>query len=595
MKISKVEIERFRGIRSLNFSMPSNIQLVAGANNSGKSTLMSALDFFFSGEVSNIALEFFQPKNRYYKLESPRALTKIKIYFDSLSSSEAIEFEDVISQRSQGFWCQIRITRTGQVSYTCSQGGDAKTVYEKIVSRFSVFHIPVLRVSQDGISDIESERLIKAVSDVLVRNRPGPKSREQKRFESSAKSFKKLIGKVLGEAKTASSNLLPSDSTVQFDFPSNAEILKSVLENIGVQSRPKDGLTLKEEGTGYQSLLALGLLKHVANQETNRRNQNLLILLEEPEAFLHPQYQRLVAKYLDDISERAQIFVSTHSPTIIDATDVQNVMRLERDMAGLQLTWNPEKLSEKSRGNLSRWCDAKNSELIFSSLVILCEGISDVNVIKRIFEFSLESFVSLPDISIISMESKDNGDKFAELVTRFNIPCLFIFDKDVHSGNRTTLKKVVDILGKKFSQNEYNQMNSIAGRENDTLETNNSNRDAINKILMRRNIFTLSSDIEGALATSYPRRTVSKFLEELSLVDTSGIESLREQQGYDYYKKLFRLIGSKGWENTKSKSKIKPHQTSAIIDHSGVDFSPKSDLHELRKVMREFVTKYNKR
>jgi len=176
MRICRVEIERFRGIRELSFTVPSSLQLIAGANNAGKSTVMAALDFFFKGDYTNLDLELIQPKNSYYSKESPRALTKIKIEFTDLTIPEKRDFKDAISPRKKSFWCQIKISRKGEISFGCSQKADAKFLYDRLISKFSVFHIPVLRVMQGGVSNTESQRLMKAVTAVLIRNRPGPKT-----------------------------------------------------------------------------------------------------------------------------------------------------------------------------------------------------------------------------------------------------------------------------------------------------------------------------------------------------------------------------------------------------------------------------------
>ncbi len=589
MRITKIEIERFRGIRKLTTTVPGNVQLIAGANNSGKSTVISALDLFFQGEEGIKKAKNLSPKNAYYVREGSRALTTIKIWFSNLSTNDKKDYKDAISKRSNSFWCKVKVSRNGEVAFSCSGTGNATELYKKLISRYTIFHVPVLRVSNDGFSSTENHRFIQTIRDVLIRNRPGPKSKYQKKYEDHYKKVSNLIGRVLSESKEAASNLLPSDSEIKFKFPNAGMILENILKEITIQSRPKFDLSTKEEGTGYQSLLALGLLKHIVELESSRRNQSTLILLEEPEAYLHPQFQRKVISYIRDLSKNSQLIVSTHSPTIIDAAEIQNIMRIERDPSGLNYDWNPEHLSANSKGKLSRWCDAKNSELIFSDKVIFCEGFSDAVVIRKIIEQSQDLNNLSDNLSVIAMGGRDNPDVFAELTLRFNVPSLFIFDRDIYTGNRSTLKKLCNTIGVGLSKRDTEKFERLKRQACFNLEESAAMRRDANVGLIRRNIFVFASDIEGAVATSYPKKRILDELLSIELIDNQQKEILSTKQGADYYDGVFDVIGSKGWNMKKVKNKSKPHIPGLIVEDLSTQFTQNSDLAKLKQVLKQFL------
>ena len=50
MRIVRVEIERFMGLRRVTLELNPALQVVAGPNNAGKTTLFRALEFFFAPE-----------------------------------------------------------------------------------------------------------------------------------------------------------------------------------------------------------------------------------------------------------------------------------------------------------------------------------------------------------------------------------------------------------------------------------------------------------------------------------------------------------------------------------------------------------------
>lgn len=47
MQLCRVSIERFNGIKKLDLSLENSLQIIAGPNNSCKSTILKAIHYFF--------------------------------------------------------------------------------------------------------------------------------------------------------------------------------------------------------------------------------------------------------------------------------------------------------------------------------------------------------------------------------------------------------------------------------------------------------------------------------------------------------------------------------------------------------------------
>lgn len=58
MKLKNIEIEKFRTIENLSVSM-SDMLIMVGENNCGKSNILRALDLFYQDSVRGIDEEFF--------------------------------------------------------------------------------------------------------------------------------------------------------------------------------------------------------------------------------------------------------------------------------------------------------------------------------------------------------------------------------------------------------------------------------------------------------------------------------------------------------------------------------------------------------
>src|SRR4030095_9113912 len=79
-----------------------------------------------------------------------------------------------------------------------------------------------------------------------------------------------------------------------------------------LEMRVKEGgfsISATEMGEGIQNALVLAILK--AFEE--RRKQGAILLIEEPEMFLHPQMQRSLYKTIREIGKKNQITYPPHS------------------------------------------------------------------------------------------------------------------------------------------------------------------------------------------------------------------------------------------------------------------------------------------
>ena len=74
---------------------------------------------------------------------------------------------------------------------------------------------------------------------------------------------------------------------------------------------------LKREGQGYQKLIIASFLRACVDKiKESCPNQEILILFEEPEVYLHPSLKKELNRVLRDIAsaEKYQVIVSTHDP-----------------------------------------------------------------------------------------------------------------------------------------------------------------------------------------------------------------------------------------------------------------------------------------
>ncbi len=93
---------------------------------------------------------------------------------------------------------------------------------------------------------------------------------------------------------------------------------------------------LKDLGYGYQATLAwvMDLAKRMFDHYPNSKNplaEPAVVLVDEIDLHLHPEWQRKIISYLSAIFVNTQFIVTAHSPLIVQSAEAVNLIMLEKD------------------------------------------------------------------------------------------------------------------------------------------------------------------------------------------------------------------------------------------------------------------------
>ncbi len=115
-------------------------------------------------------------------------------------------------------------------------------------------------------------------------------------------------------------------------------------------------------------------------------NFHAVVLLEEPEAHLHPQLQHGLVTYLKDVVRdrpEVQVLITTHSDQIVAACDPDDLVVCVHTPDGpAARTVRYFKLNKRHRTLARRHLDASRSASMFADRVVLVEGVTDAAVVR---------------------------------------------------------------------------------------------------------------------------------------------------------------------------------------------------------------------
>lgn len=190
-------------------------------------------------------------------------------------------------------------------------------------------------------------------------------------------------------------------------------------------------------GHGTQRSVQMALIRHLAELKKGVEvKTRTLLLIDEPELYLHPQAMEQVRASLKGLSEAGyQVVFSTHSPQMIPAEDIKHTLLIQKNEQGTYarptLKAAVEQVAEDSKSQYNLLFSLENSnQILFSETVVLSEGKTEKRLLPYIFEKYFGETLGQRKIAFVEQGGVNNTTKTMQVLEKMHIPCKAIVDLD---------------------------------------------------------------------------------------------------------------------------------------------------------------------
>lgn len=436
MRISSLEIRNFRSIRQIEIKNIENALILVGQNNTGKTTVLNAIC---------AALGCYEIRQQDFNEDNANIEIGISIEFPE---------EDLDKMRQNGMISQYRRKEAwqkdfqrklpsftdGVLTFTFVANKEGKIRYQDGEKKHNPYIPKVLPKiyfidAERNLSQLQEDLLMLQEDELLKKLRANccmfdqakkcnhcfscmglinqKKPEELNAFETAKLLDYKLYQLNLDNfAKKVNRNFKKNGGQEEILYSMNRDVERMLSVTTEIHNPVRDDTrTIERMGKGMRSIYMLSLLETYTEAENQIPS---IIMVEEPEIFLHPKLQKVSADILYRLSKKNQVIFSTHSPNLLADFNSRQIRQVVLDE-----DFDPVVREKTDISAILDDLGYTANDLMNVNFVFIVEGKQDKSrlplLIKKYYSETYDKEGNLSRIAIITTNSCTNIKTYANL------------------------------------------------------------------------------------------------------------------------------------------------------------------------------------